>query len=85
MDDAGRLALDLAGDLDRDLPSMLELVERLVSIDSGSHDRRGVEAVSETMATALAERGFEVRRTAIPDTPTSSRRPQAEQRARGCW
>jgi glutamate carboxypeptidase len=66
MVDAGRLALDLAGDLDRDLPSMLELVERLVSIDSGSHDRSGVEAVSETMAIALAERGFELRRTAVP-------------------
>ena len=65
MVDAGRLALGLAGDLGRDLPAMLALLERLVSIDSGSHDRRGVEAVSETMAIALAERGFELWRTEI--------------------
>ena len=66
MGDAGGLALDLAGDLDRDLSSMLTLVERLVSIDSGSHDRRGVKAVSEAVAMALEERGFALRRTAIP-------------------
>ena len=66
MDDAGRLALDLAGDLDRDLPSILTLVERLVSIDSGSRDQRGVQAVSEAVTTALEERGFALRRTAIP-------------------
>jgi glutamate carboxypeptidase len=65
MDEPGRLALELGGDLERDLPEILTLTERLVSIDSGSHDRQGVQAVSEATAEALAERGFAIRRTRV--------------------
>ncbi|MFA5664538.1 M20 family metallopeptidase [Castellaniella sp.] len=44
------------------LPDMRALLERLVNIDSGSHDKQGVDAVSSILAERLAGLGFAIER-----------------------
>ena len=53
-------------DLAPDLPAILGLVERSVSIDSGSYDASGVQAVIDLWAAHLAESGFSVERVPLP-------------------
>lgn len=59
MADAGALAPALAADLEAQLPAMLEATERMVAIDSGSHDTAGVRAVAEQVAALLRPAGFD--------------------------
>ena len=56
---AGELREELAGEL----PAMIEEIERLASIDSGSYDVAGVDAVADGFGELFAARGFEVTRT----------------------
>lgn len=56
---AEELRRELAGEL----PAMLEEIERLASIDSGSYDVAGVDAVADGFGELFAARGFEVTRT----------------------
>src|SRR3954451_5313126 len=56
---AGDLRRELAGEL----PAMLSETERLASIDSGSYDVAGVDAVADGFGELFAARGFEVTRT----------------------
>ena len=46
---------------------MLDLLERLVNIDSGSYLKAGVDRVADIIAPKLRELGFEVERLAQPD------------------
>ncbi len=55
-------AARLRAALERDLDAMLERTAALVAIDSGSHDREGVDRVSALMAEPLAGLGFAVER-----------------------
>jgi glutamate carboxypeptidase len=55
---AGDLRRELAGDL----PAMLAEIERLASIDSGSYDVAGVDAVADGFGELFAARGFDVTR-----------------------
>ena len=52
--------------VDDHVPEMLATLERLVTIDSGTYDKAGVDAVGALMARALDELGFEV--TRLPQT-----------------
>ena len=54
---------ELRGELANELPAMIEEIERLASIDSGSYDVAGVEAVADGFGELFAARGFEVTRT----------------------
>jgi len=54
-------------DLAQDLPAMLAMTERAVSIDSGTYCTEGVQAVIELFAGHLAASGFDVERTPLPD------------------
>ena len=56
---AGELRRELASEL----PAMIEEIERLASIDSGSYDVAGVDAVADGFGELFAARGFEVTRT----------------------
>ncbi len=53
-------------DLAQDLPAMLAMTERAVSIDSGTYCTEGVQAVIELFAGHLAGSGFDVERTPLP-------------------
>ncbi len=55
---ARALREELAGEL----PAMLAEIERLASIDSGSYDLAGVDAVGDGFGALFAARGFEVTR-----------------------
>ena len=57
-------AANSRGELANELPAMLEEIERLASIDSGSYDVAGVDAVADGFGELFAARGFEVTRTA---------------------
>ena len=52
-------------DFEADLPAMLGLIERSVSIDSGSYHASGVQAVIDLWAAHLAESGFSVERAPL--------------------
>ncbi len=52
-------------DLAPDLPAMLDLIEKSVSIDSGSYDASGVQAVIDLWAAHLQESGFSIERTPL--------------------
>ncbi len=52
-------------DLAPDLPAMLGLIEKSVSIDSGSYDASGVQAVIDLWAAHLQESGFSIERTPL--------------------
>ena len=54
---------ELRGELANELPAMIEEIERLASIDSGSYDVAGVDAVADGFGELFAARGFEVTRT----------------------
>ena len=56
---AGELRRELANEL----PAMIAEIERLASIDSGSYDVAGVDAVADGFGELFAARGFEVTRT----------------------
>jgi glutamate carboxypeptidase len=56
-------ARELRRELAGELPAMLEEIERLASIDSGSYDVTGVDAVADGFGELFAARGFEVTRT----------------------
>lgn len=56
-----------AAALEDALPEMLTMTERLVSIDSGSSDAAGVNAVVDEVATALAELSFGLERRQLQD------------------
>jgi len=64
MDDAGATARVLAADLEAGLPATLALTERLVAVESGSHDTAGVSAVGRMVGEELARAGFTVEREA---------------------
>ena len=55
---AGELRRELADEL----PAMLSEIERLASIDSGSYDTAGVDAVADGFGELFAARGFDVSR-----------------------
>jgi glutamate carboxypeptidase len=55
---AAQLRTELAGEL----PAMLEEIERLAAIDSGSYDLAGVDAVADGYGELFAARGFTVTR-----------------------
>jgi len=59
------IARRLAEDLERQLPELLSLLERLVNIDSGSYHASGVNAVIDLVAGELMKLGFTVERTPI--------------------
>lgn len=48
-------------------PAMLALTERLVTIDSGSHHKPGVDAVGAILADRLAALGFTIARAPLAD------------------
>jgi glutamate carboxypeptidase len=52
--------------LQRELPRMLALLERLVNTDSGSYDRDGVNRVATMLADELASIGFAIDRRPMP-------------------
>ncbi len=49
------------------LPQMLQLLETLVNIDSGSYCKNGVDRVSSMLADELAGLGFDIERHALRD------------------
>ncbi len=49
-----------------ELPSMLAMIERVVSIDSGSYHAPGVNAVIDVFAAFLENAGFAIERTPLP-------------------
>ena len=49
-----------------ELPSMMAMIERVVSIDSGSYHAPGVNAVIGVFAAFLESTGFAVERTPLP-------------------
>lgn len=57
-------ASDVQARLAARLPEMRSLLKQLVNIDSGSHDKKGVDAVGAVMAKRLANMGFEIDRIA---------------------
>ena len=61
------LALHIRGHLERRLPEMLALLERLVGIDSGSYDVAGVAKVQAVIADVLARQGFLIDRLPVVD------------------
>lgn len=50
------------GHLTERLPEMRSLLEQLVNIDSGSHDKQGVDAVSSLLSERLKKLGFTIDR-----------------------
>src|SRR3954466_14416769 len=56
-------ASDLRSELAGELPAMLSEIERFASIDSGSYDVAGIDAVADGFGELFAARGFEVTRT----------------------
>ncbi|MEZ5931883.1 MAG: M20 family metallopeptidase [Alphaproteobacteria bacterium] len=52
-------ATDLMGWLDRQQSPMLDLLERIVNIDSGSYDHEGVDAVGQAIEAHLDQRGID--------------------------
>jgi glutamate carboxypeptidase len=57
------VAHQLAADIERELPELLSLLERLVNIDSGSYHASGVNAVIDLVADQLTRLGFAIERT----------------------
>jgi len=51
-------AADMMSWFDRQRPAMLDLLEHIVNIDSGSYDHAGVDAVGEVIKAHLEERGL---------------------------
>ena len=49
-----------------ELPSMLAMIERVVSIDSGTYQAPGVNAVIDAFAAFLEGAGFAIERTPLP-------------------
>src|SRR5690606_8436984 len=49
------------------LPQMLQLLETLVNIDSGSYCKKGVDRVSSMLADELAGLGFAIEKHALRD------------------
>jgi glutamate carboxypeptidase len=60
-------ATDVMGWLDQQQQAMIDLLERLVNIDSGSYDHDGVNAVGEAIKAHLDERGIETEIVPRPD------------------
>ncbi len=58
---------ELMGWLDEQRPAMVELLETLVNIDSGSYDHPGVEAVGDAIRSHLKERGIATEIIPRPD------------------
>jgi glutamate carboxypeptidase len=56
----------LAAALDAALPALLDLAERTVNTDSGTHHAPGVDAVSTLWAERLGALGFALERTPLP-------------------
>ncbi|WP_187830464.1 M20/M25/M40 family metallo-hydrolase [Siccirubricoccus phaeus] len=56
----------LAAAFEAALPQLLAAAERVVSIDSGSYDAAGVNAVQDRFATLLQQAGFTVERRPLP-------------------
>lgn len=52
--------------LAQQLPQMLQLLEQLVNIESGSYDVAGVNAVAAVLATELRAQGFALRSHTVP-------------------
>jgi len=55
------------GWLDQQEPEMMALLEKIVNIDSGTHDHEGVDKVGEAIKAHLEERGIETEIIARPD------------------
>jgi glutamate carboxypeptidase len=47
-------------DLENSLPDMLDLLGRIVDVDSGSHNKEGVDAVGKILAHFLADAGLDI-------------------------
>ncbi len=56
----------LAASFAPELPSMLAMIERVVSIDSGTYHAAGVNAVIDVFADFLADMGFAIERVPLP-------------------
>jgi len=58
---------ELQDHLKRDYPEMLEMLEQLVNIDSGSYCKEGIDLCGQIVAERLERLGFETRTIAEPD------------------